>query len=106
MQDRLLAALVPVAGDVHEAHPGVPAQPLHACAELQLVEALRDVGLALCLQPAQPAACLRNRLVLRGDGVLVYHFAEAHYDVDLGVGLKPAQPADWSGMYGVSLSHS
>ena len=72
MQDRLLAALVLVAGDVHEAHPGIPAQPLHALAELQLIEALRDVGLALCLQPAQPAACLRKCLVLRGNGVFKY----------------------------------
>ena len=53
MQDGLLAALVLVAGDVHQAHPGVPAQLLHALAELQLVEARRDVRLALGLQPAQ-----------------------------------------------------
>lgn len=53
VQCSLLVNLLLRMPDVHQAHPGVPAQLLHALAELQLVEARRNVGLALGLQPAQ-----------------------------------------------------
>lgn len=53
VQDSFLAALAFVAGYVHEAHPGVLAQFLHALAVLELIEPHCDEGLTLCLQPAR-----------------------------------------------------
>ena len=62
MQNSLFATLRLVAGDVHEAHPGVLAQLRHALAVLHVIEARCDERLALGLQPAhsrgkEPSSC-------------------------------------------------
>ena len=61
VQNSLFATLRLVAGDVHEAHPGVLAQLRHALAVLHVIEARCDKGLTLGLQPAhrdrEPSSC-------------------------------------------------